>query len=63
MARLLVLKTCWKMDQVGAQASRDMIAASKTRATAWLRPSIMCWCRQADGPDGGRQLVLDRPDL
>jgi len=51
MARLLVLKTCEKMDQVGAQAARDMIAASKTTVPLMVQ-NIIDRCMQMHGAGG-----------
>ena len=51
MARLLVLKTCEKMDEVGAQAARDMIAASKTSVPLMVQ-NIIDRCMQIHGAGG-----------
>ena len=51
MARLLVLKTCEKMDAVGAQASRDMIAATKTTIPLLVQ-HIIDRCMQIHGAGG-----------
>jgi acyl-CoA dehydrogenase len=51
MARLLVLKTCHKMDQVGAQAARDMIAACKTSVPLMVQ-TIIDRCMQMHGAGG-----------
>jgi acyl-CoA dehydrogenase len=51
MARLLVLKTCSKMDAVGAQASRDMIAATKTTIPLLVQ-NIIDRCMQMHGAGG-----------
>jgi len=51
MARLLVLKTCEKMDEVGAQAARDMIAASKTSVPLMVQ-NIIDRCMQMHGAGG-----------
>ncbi len=51
MARLLVLKTCTKMDAVGAQASRDMIAATKTTVPLMVQ-NIIDRCMQIHGAGG-----------
>jgi acyl-CoA dehydrogenase len=51
MARLLVLKTCQKMDAVGAQAARDMIAASKTSVPIMVQ-NILDRCMQIHGAGG-----------
>ncbi|MCG6889918.1 MAG: acyl-CoA dehydrogenase family protein [Gammaproteobacteria bacterium] len=51
MARLLVLKTCRKMDEVGAQAARDMIAACKTSVPVMVQ-TIIDRCMQIHGAGG-----------
>jgi acyl-CoA dehydrogenase len=51
MARLLVLKTCQKMDDVGAQDARDMIAASKISVPKMVQ-SILDRCMQMHGAGG-----------
>ena len=51
MARLLVLKTSEKMDEVGAQAARDMIAASKTSVPLMVQ-NIIDRCMQMHGAGG-----------
>jgi acyl-CoA dehydrogenase len=51
MARLLVLKTCQKMDVVGAQDARDMIAASKISVPKMVQ-SILDRCMQMHGAGG-----------
>ncbi|MBE9537846.1 MAG: acyl-CoA dehydrogenase family protein [Proteobacteria bacterium] len=51
MIRLLVLKTCTKMDAVGAQASRDMIAATKTTVPLMVQ-NIIDRCMQMHGAGG-----------
>ena len=51
MARLLVLKTCRKMDEVGAQAARDMIAACKTSVPLMVQ-TIIDRCMQIHGAGG-----------
>jgi acyl-CoA dehydrogenase len=51
MARLLVLSTCSKMDAVGAQASRDMIAATKTSVPLMVQ-TIIDRCMQMHGAGG-----------
>ncbi len=51
MARLLVLKTCQQMDAVGAQAARDMIAASKTTVPIMVQ-TIIDRCMQMHGAGG-----------
>ncbi|MFT5502453.1 MAG: acyl-CoA dehydrogenase [Gammaproteobacteria bacterium] len=51
MARLIVLKTSQKMDEVGAQASRDMIAACKTSVPI-MAQTIIDRCMQIHGAGG-----------
>jgi acyl-CoA dehydrogenase len=51
MARLLVLKTCHKMDQVGAKEALDMIAASKTSVPIMVQ-NIIDRCMQMHGAGG-----------
>ena len=51
MARLLILKTCEKMDAEGAQASRDMIAACKTSVPLMVQ-AIIDRCMQMHGAGG-----------
>lgn len=51
MARLLILKTCQKMDAVGAQASRDMIAATKISVPLMVQ-TIIDRCMQLHGAGG-----------
>jgi len=51
MLRLLVLKTCQQMDQVGAQSARDMIAASKTTVPVMVQ-TIIDRCMQMHGAGG-----------
>ena len=51
MARLLILKTCHKMDQVGAQEARDMIAACKTSVPIMVQ-TIIDRCMQIHGAGG-----------
>jgi len=51
MIRLLVLKTSSKMDAVGAQASRDMIAATKTTVPLMVQ-NIIDRCMQIHGAGG-----------
>jgi acyl-CoA dehydrogenase len=51
MARLLVLKTCAKMDQVGARDARDMIAASKSTVPLLVQ-TIIDRCMQMHGAGG-----------
>jgi acyl-CoA dehydrogenase len=51
MARLLVQKTCHRMDQVGAQAARDMIAACKISVPLMVQ-TIVDRCMQMHGAGG-----------
>ncbi len=51
MARLLVLKTCRRMDEVGAQGARDMIAASKSTVPLMVQ-NIIDRCMQMHGAAG-----------
>jgi acyl-CoA dehydrogenase len=51
MARLLVLKTASKMDEVGAQAARDMIAASKISVPIMMQ-TVIDRCMQMHGAGG-----------
>ncbi len=51
MMRLLVLKSCHKMDKVGAQEARDMIAASKIRIPI-MAQTILDRCMQMHGAGG-----------
>ncbi len=51
MMRLLVLKTARKMDAVGAQAARDMIAACKT-SVPLMAQTIIDRCMQMHGAGG-----------
>jgi len=51
MARLLVLKTAEKMDRVGAQQSKDMIAATKTTIPLLVQ-QIIDRCMQMHGAGG-----------
>ena len=51
MARLLVQKTCMRMDQVGAQQARDMIAACKTSVPLMVQ-GILDRCMQLHGAGG-----------
>ena len=51
MARLLVLNTCCKMDRVGAQDARDMIAACKTSVPLMVQ-TIIDRCMQMHGAGG-----------
>lgn len=51
MARLLILKTCAKMDEVGAQQARDMIAACKSSVPLMVQ-NIIDRCMQMHGAGG-----------
>ena len=51
MARLLVQKTCHRMDQVGAVEARDMIAACKTSVPP-MAQRILDRCMQLHGAGG-----------
>lgn len=51
MARLLVLKTAAKMDKVGAQAAKDMIAASKIAVPRMIQ-KVIDRCIQIHGAGG-----------
>ncbi|EED34971.1 acyl-CoA dehydrogenase domain protein [Luminiphilus syltensis NOR5-1B] len=51
MARLLVLKTCAKMDQVGAQEAKDMIAAAKISVPRMMQ-QVIDKCMQMFGAGG-----------
>jgi len=51
MLRLLVHKTCRKMDEVGAQEARDMIAACKTSVPIMVQ-TIIDRCMQIHGAGG-----------
>ncbi|GMG88408.1 acyl-CoA dehydrogenase family protein [Biformimicrobium ophioploci] len=51
MARLLVLKTCKKMDEEGVPASVDMIAASKTTVPLLVQ-NVIDRCMQLHGAGG-----------
>jgi acyl-CoA dehydrogenase len=51
MARLLVLKSCHRMDEVGAQEARDMIAAAKISVPIMVQ-SIIDRCIQMHGAGG-----------
>ena len=57
MGRLLVHKTARRMDEVGAQAARDMIAATKTTIPL-LTQNIIDRCMQIHGAGG---LTADYP--
>lgn len=51
MGRLLVLRTCQKMDEVGAQAAREYIAATKTTIPE-MAQTIIDRCMQIHGAGG-----------
>lgn len=51
MARLLVLKTCQRMDEVGPQEARDMIAASKISVPIMMQ-TVIDRCMQVHGAGG-----------
>jgi acyl-CoA dehydrogenase len=51
MARLLVLKTCRRMDEVGSQAARDLIAASKSTVPLMMQ-QVIDRCMQVHGAGG-----------
>ena len=51
MARLLVLKTCAKMDEVGPKGAMDLIAASKTSVPIMVQ-NIIDRCMQIHGAGG-----------
>ncbi len=51
MARLLVLKTCARMDEVGAKGSMDLIAASKISVPIMLQ-TVIDRCMQMHGAGG-----------
>ncbi|TGD75312.1 acyl-CoA dehydrogenase [Mangrovimicrobium sediminis] len=51
MARLLVLKTCARMDEVGAKGAMDLIAASKTSVPLMVQ-TIIDRCMQIHGAGG-----------
>ncbi|WP_317932269.1 acyl-CoA dehydrogenase family protein [Halioxenophilus sp. WMMB6] len=51
MARLLVLKTCARMDEVGAQESKDLIAATKSSVPLMVQ-TIIDRCMQIHGAGG-----------
>ncbi|MEM8560827.1 MAG: acyl-CoA dehydrogenase family protein [Pseudomonadota bacterium] len=51
MARLLVLKSCHRMDEVGAQQARDMIAASKISVPIMVQ-TVIDRCMQMHGAGG-----------
>lgn len=51
MARLLVLKTCARMDEVGAKGAMDLIAASKTSVPIMMQ-TVIDGCMQIHGAGG-----------
>jgi acyl-CoA dehydrogenase len=51
MMRLLVLKTCRKMDEVGAKGAMDLIAASKT-SVPLMAQNVIDRCMQMHGAGG-----------
>jgi acyl-CoA dehydrogenase len=51
MARLLVLKTCAKMDEVGPKGAMDLIAASKTSVPIMMQ-QVIDRCMQIHGAGG-----------
>lgn len=51
MARLLVLKTCARMDEVGAKGAIDLIAASKTSVPVMMQ-QVIDRCMQMHGAGG-----------
>ena len=51
MVRLLVLKTCLKMDEVGAKDAMDLIAASKTTVPIMIQ-NLIDRCMQIHGAGG-----------
>ena len=51
MARLLVLKTCAKMDEVGPKGAMDLIAASKTSVPVMMQ-TVIDRCMQIHGAGG-----------
>ncbi len=51
MMRLLVLKTCHKMDEVGAKGAMDLIAASKTSVPI-MAQTVIDRCMQVHGAGG-----------
>jgi acyl-CoA dehydrogenase len=57
MMRLLVLKTCQRMDQVGAKEAMDLIAASKTSVPI-MAQTVIDRCMQMHGAGG---LTADYP--
>ena len=51
MARLLVVKTCARMDEVGAKGAMDLIAASKTSVPLMMQ-QVIDRCMQMHGAGG-----------
>ena len=51
MMRLLVLKTCQRMDEVGAKGAMDLIAASKTQVPL-MAQNVIDRCMQMHGAGG-----------
>jgi acyl-CoA dehydrogenase len=51
MARLLVLKTCARMDELGAKGAMDLIAASKTSVPIMMQ-QVIDRCMQIHGAGG-----------
>ena len=51
LLRLLVLKTCAKMDEVGAKGAMDLIAASKTSVPMMMQ-TVIDRCMQIHGAGG-----------
>ncbi len=51
MARLLVLKTCARMDEVGPKAAMDLIAAAKTSVPIMMQ-TVIDRCMQIHGAGG-----------
>jgi acyl-CoA dehydrogenase len=51
MMRLLVLKTCQRMDEVGAKGAMDLIAASKTQVPI-MAQTVIDRCMQMHGAGG-----------
>ena len=51
MARLLVQKTCWSIDQLGVKASIPLIAATKSTVPLMIQ-TIIDRCMQMHGAGG-----------
>jgi acyl-CoA dehydrogenase len=51
MMRLLVLRTCRRMDEVGAKGAMDLIAASKT-SVPLMAQTVIDRCMQVHGAGG-----------